>query len=192
MAAARRARSVADMNDSSQHVPSSGVEAHGLRAVTEYAEGAGVALDVIEHPRTETAAAEAREAHVPDDRMAKTVVVRNGGAPILAVIPADHRLDFEKLRAELGTAEPLRLATEHEIAEQFPQFDTGAVPPIGPMLVGATVVDARLLKHHDVTCAGGDHRHAIRVATRDLVRVTGARVADISHDWDSSGPRISF
>jgi Ala-tRNA(Pro) deacylase len=169
-----------------------GVEAHGVRAVTEYLEGAGVPFALVDHEHTETAAAEARAAHVPGDRMAKTVVVRDGGPPILAIVPADHRVDLDKVRAALGTAERLRIASERELAEEFPQFDPGAVPPVGPMLVGATVVDARLLEHPDVLCAGGDHRHAIRLASRDLVRLADARIADISHDWASGEPRVHF
>jgi Ala-tRNA(Pro) deacylase len=180
------------MSDSTQDQVAAGIEARGLRAVTEYLEGAGVSFEVIEHPRTETAAAEAREAHVPGDRMAKTVVVHDGGAPILAVIPADHRLDLDKLRAALGATGPLRLATEYEIAQHFPELEPGAIPPVGPTLVGATVVDARLLEHHDVVCAGGDHHHAIRLSGRDLIRLADARIADISHDWASGEPRVHF
>ena len=192
MAPQRRSRSVPAMSDSTQDQAAAGIEARGLRAVTEYLEGAGVAFDVIEHPRTETAAAEAREAHVPDDRMAKTVVVHDGGAPILAIIPADRRLDLDKLRATLGAAGPLRLATEHEIIRDFPELEPGAIPPVGPTLVGAVVVDARLLGHDDVVCAGGDHRHAIRLSSRDLVRLADARIAAISHDWASGEPRVHF
>jgi Ala-tRNA(Pro) deacylase len=157
-----------------------GIEGHGLRAVLEHAEGAGVTVEVIEHRSTATAVAEAREAHVASGEMAKTVVLRDGGAPILAVVPADHAVDLGKLRAVLGLRGPLRLASEAEIAERFPQFEVGAVPPVGPMLVGATVVDERLLTHADVVCAGGDHEHAIRINARDLVRLADARVADVS------------
>ena len=164
------------------------VEGHGLRAVTDYLVGAGVPFEVVDHEPTETAAAEARAAHVPGDRMAKTVVVHDEATTILAVVPSDHRLDLDKLQSALGAAQRPHLASERELAAQFPQFDPGAVPPVGPMLVGATVVDARLLEHADVLCAGGDHRHAIRLGSQDLVRLAGARIADVSRDWSSGEP----
>src|SRR4051812_3251478 len=89
---------------------------HGWRAATGILRSRGVSFELLEHPRTETAAAESRAAHVPDDRMAKTVIVRGGQSWILAVVGADHHLDLEKLRAFVGSEAPLRLAEEREIA----------------------------------------------------------------------------
>jgi prolyl-tRNA editing enzyme YbaK/EbsC (Cys-tRNA(Pro) deacylase) len=69
------------------------------------------------------------------------------------------------------------------MATAFPQFDVGALPPVGPMLPLPEVVDVRLLYKDHVVVAGGDHRHAIRLDPRDLVRIAEPRVGDISeHD----------
>jgi Ala-tRNA(Pro) deacylase len=155
---------------------------HGLHAVTEYLEGEGVAFEIIEHPPTDTASAESRAAHVPSAEMAKTVVVHDGPTWILAVVPASHRLDLEKLRLALGAGEPLKLATEEELAERFPAVEVGALPPVGPVLVGATVVDGRLLTPSRIACAGGDHRHALRLDPRDVIRLADAHVADICRE----------
>lgn len=158
------------------------VEPHGLHAVTGHLEGAGVAYEVIEHEETQTAADESRAAHVPRDEMAKTVLLEEDGSWVVAVVPASHRLDVRKLREVLQAGTLLHLASEKQIAEHFPQMDVGAIPPVGPMLVGATVLDRRLLGHPAIVCAGGDHRHAIRLAPGDVVRVTDAHVADICED----------
>jgi Ala-tRNA(Pro) deacylase len=155
------------------------LEAHGLRAVTDFLEGEGVTFEVIKHAPTATAAAESRAAHVPQDQMAKTVVLRDEATWVIAVVPASHRLDIHQLREFLGAGPGLRLAREDEIAERFPQVDVGAVPPVGPMLVGATVVDERLEGNPTIVCAGGDHEHGIRMSPRDLVRLADARITDI-------------
>jgi len=34
-----------------------------------------------------------------------------------------------------------------------------------------------------VLCAGGDHRHGIRLDPKAVVRLADAKVADISQDW---------
>ena len=192
MARGAGGRTVGHMSASSHDQHAGALEPHGLRAITDYLDGEGVRFEVIEHAPTETAATEARAAHVPGDRMAKTVVVRAQNAWVIAVVPSSAPLDLEKLRRVLGIEEQMTLATEDEIAERFPRFDVGAVPPVGPMLTAATVVDARLLAHDEIVCPGGDHRHAVRLPPRDVVRLADAHVADITHDWSSAEPRVRF
>jgi prolyl-tRNA editing enzyme YbaK/EbsC (Cys-tRNA(Pro) deacylase) len=66
----------------------------GFQAVTGYLEREGVSFEVVEHKRTESAAAEARAAGLPADDVAKTVVLRDDSGYRLAVIPASRRLDL--------------------------------------------------------------------------------------------------
>lgn len=97
-------------------------------------------------------------------------------------MPADRRLDLGKLRRLLGASRTLGLATEAQIAADFPRLEVGAVPPFGPMVPAAEVIDERLLMHERVLCLAGDHRHSVLVDPRDIVRITAARTADISED----------
>ena len=151
-------------------------------AVVEFLHGHGVPFDVVEHPPTASAAAEAEATRRPRDQVAKTVVLQDGSAYALAIVPASQRLDLHKLRDLLGAGKRLRLASEDEIARDFPALEVGAVPPAGPMLPMAEVIDRRLLEHPRILCAGGDHRHSIELDPNDLVRLTGATVADICHE----------
>jgi Ala-tRNA(Pro) deacylase len=150
----------------------------GLTAVTAFLERHGVPYEVVEHERTQTAAAEARAAGVPAADAAKTVVLRDDQGLRLAVIPASERLDMQKLRQALA-AKGLRLVTEQEMADEFDQFEVGAVPPFGSMFDALELVDERLLEHDRILCSGGDHEHAVLVDPRDVVRAGEARVADI-------------
>jgi Ala-tRNA(Pro) deacylase len=150
----------------------------GLAAVTEFLEREGVPYEVVEHERTQTAAAEARAAGMPPADVAKTVVLRDQNGLRLAVIPASERLDMHKLREALGSR-GLRLVTEREMAEEFDGFEVGAVPPFGSMFNALELVDERLLEHDRILCSGGDHEHAVVVDPRDVVKAADARVADI-------------
>jgi hypothetical protein len=76
------------------------------------ADGTGVEYELIEHKPVMSAAAEARVAHVPPDHVAKTVVLHDGSAYVIAAIPASERLDLHKLRELLGATRQLRLANE--------------------------------------------------------------------------------
>ena len=150
----------------------------GLAGVTAFLERHGVPYEVVEHERTQTAAAEARAAGVPAADVAKTVVLRDDKGLRLAVIPASERLDMHKLRQALAS-KGLRLVTEQEMADEFDQFEVGAVPPFGSMFNALELVDERLLEHDRILCSGGDHEHAILVDPRDVVQAGEARVVDI-------------
>lgn len=150
----------------------------GHAAVTEFLERHGVPYEVVEHERTQTAAAEARAAGMPPADVAKTVVLRDQEGVRLAVIPASHRLDLHKVKRELGS-KGLRLVTEQEMAAEFGDFEVGALPPFGPLFHALELVDERLLDHDRILCGGGDHEHGVLVDPHDLVRAGQARVADI-------------
>ena len=154
----------------------------GVAAITEYLEGQGIRYELVEHEPTMTAAAEADATHRPHQRVAKTVVLQDRAGYVLAIVPASERLDLHKLREFLGAPTSLRLATEDEMARDFPMIEVGATPPVGPALPRAEVVDRRLLEEDRIVCPAGDHRHSVLLDPRDVVRLAGAEVADVCVD----------
>jgi Ala-tRNA(Pro) deacylase len=151
----------------------------GVGIVARFLEEAGVEYQVLEHEPTFSSADEAEAVHEDARHSAKTLALHDHGGWRIAVLPANHRLDLERARKLLGGTRHLRLGTEEEMAEAFPGFDVGALPPVGPMLPLPEVIDVRLLYQDHVICAGGDHRHAIRIDPRDLIRLSEPRVGDI-------------
>jgi Ala-tRNA(Pro) deacylase len=152
----------------------------GLDAVTTYLTEQRIAFEVVEHPPTNTAKAEARAAGVPADHAAKTVAMDAEGHFVLAVLPASHRLDFDKARRALGShGASLRLATEGEIGEHAGPFEVGAVPPLGPLLAAVEIFDERLLEHDTILFSGGDHRHGVLIDPHDLIEVAQPKIADL-------------
>jgi Ala-tRNA(Pro) deacylase len=161
---------------------SGGAVTTGVAAFVGYLDGHGIEYELVEHEPTMSAAAEADVTHRPKGQVAKTIVLQDDGGYVLAIVPASERLDLHKLRTLLGTTKSLKLATEGQIAEDFPTLEVGAVPPIGPMLPRAEVVDQRLLEQSRILCAGGDHRHSVLLDPRDIVRIADAKVADVCAD----------
>jgi Ala-tRNA(Pro) deacylase len=150
--------------------------------VTSHLDELGIAYEVVEHPRGMTAAAEARAAGVTPENAAKSVLLRDADGYRLAVVPASERVDLHKLRELLDAGKDLRLASEDEMAAEFPGFELGAIPPLGEMLPAAEVIDRRVLDHERVLCNGGDHSHSLLLDPRDLVRASSAVEADICED----------
>jgi Cys-tRNA(Pro)/Cys-tRNA(Cys) deacylase len=106
-------------------------------------------------------------------------VLHDGSVYMIAAIPASERLGLHKLRELLGATRQLRLATEDDISRDFLSLEVGAVPPFGPMVPAAEVIDRALLEQERILCPAGDHRHSVLVDPRDVVRITAASTADI-------------
>jgi Ala-tRNA(Pro) deacylase len=155
------------------------MSAGGRQQLEAYLRDHGVSFELIEHAHSESAVAEARAAHLPAEQTAKTVVLRAPGGYRFAVIAASDRLELSKAAAalELGRHR-LRLATEAEIAAAFPDYEVGAIPPIGPD-TPAELIDVRLLTYQHVLCPAGDHEHSLLVDPADIARVSGARAAEV-------------
>jgi Ala-tRNA(Pro) deacylase len=138
---------------------------------------------LLSHPRTERASDEAAALGAPPDEVGKTVVLVGDHGFVRAVIPASQRLDLHKLRPLVGCGHDVRLATEAELSEAYPMFELGAVPPFGGP-TDAAVLDRRLARLEQVLVEAGTHSSSIRLATRDLVRLAAAQIADICETAD--------
>jgi Ala-tRNA(Pro) deacylase len=160
--------------------PTSHRPAAGVAAVEPWLDEHLPEYAVIAHDPAFAASDEARFAHHPAEQMAKTVVVHDRARLVAAVLPASDRLDLGKVRRLLGGGRAVRLATEDEIADAFPAFEVGAVPPVAGF--NLVLLDQRLLTYTTILFGGGDHRHAVAVDPEDLVRAIRARVVDLRGD----------
>lgn len=151
----------------------------GLDAVMHDLSSRGIAYQVIEHEETFSAVAEAVAAHAEPAAAGKTLVLRDHDRYRVVVLPAHRHLELRRVRELLGTGHRLRLATEAEMQRDFPRYEVGAVPALGPLVPAADVVDVRLLDAERILFAAGDHRHSVVIAVRDLLRATEPRVADV-------------
>ncbi|MES1247487.1 MAG: YbaK/EbsC family protein [Actinomycetota bacterium] len=140
---------------------------------------ARVRFELIPHRRTTSAGAEARALGVQPAAIGKTIVVRADRRRIRVVVPASRRLDLRKLARVTGTRTVL--LTEAELAEQFPGYELGAVPPFGGG-DDCVLLDAALAEEPSVIVEAGSHEVSLRLAPRDLVVVANAQIADVADD----------
>ena len=115
------------------------------------------------HPRAYTAQETAAAVHVPGWEVAKTVIVRADGQFMMAVVPATRRIDLDRLRVAVGASQ-IRLATEVEFGDLFPECETGAMPPFGNLYHVPVVVDDSLKKDREIVFNAGSHTETIRMA----------------------------
>jgi Ala-tRNA(Pro) deacylase len=154
--------------------------AAGTTAFLQELDADEVPYELIRHKRTETAAAEARELGVPTTHVAKTLVLETPVGFVRAVLPASARLDMRKVRGVLGEKE-VRLASEATMAGAYPEFELGAVPPVGGP-PDRVLVDRGLLAGGSIVLEAGSHEGSVRIQIADLVARVHAEVADLCED----------
>jgi Ala-tRNA(Pro) deacylase len=135
----------------------------------EYLESRDLHFDVIEHSHTDSAMRAAQAAHIPGDQMAKPVLLGDDSSYLLAVVPATHRLDLDRLNQL--TARSLVIMNEDEMDIAFSDCDRGAPPPVGEPYGIDTVVDIALVKQEDVYFEFGDHEHLVHMQGEEFRRL---------------------
>ena len=153
--------------------------------VTRFLEEAGIDFDVLEHAHTERAADEAAALGVGPEEVAKTLVLVASGDNMRAVLAASERIDLHKVAAVLG-GKKVHLASEGDLARDYPDFELGAVPPFGGS-EDRVIVDERLASRESVVLEAGSHDRSVRLKASDLVGLTGAQVADICREEPPAG-----
>jgi Cys-tRNA(Pro)/Cys-tRNA(Cys) deacylase len=132
-------------------------------------------------PEKHSALETARLLNVPAEMVYKTIVVmREGkGKPILAVVPGPREVDLKAL-AKVVNEKKLRLPSERE-AEQITGLQAGGISPLALINKGFQVVlDASAQAQAEIHISGGQRGLNIRLPVSDLVKLTLARIAEIS------------
>ena len=156
-----------------------------IEDLTRALDGAGAAYDLLPHAHTESALAEAEALGLGPDDVAKTLVVKTAEGYLRAVLPASRRLDERKVRDVTGgSKKDVHLAGEDDLRRDYPDFELGAVPPVGGARRDEVIVDSRVAARETVVLEAGSHEQSVRIAAADLVRAAGAEVADICEDED--------
>jgi Cys-tRNA(Pro)/Cys-tRNA(Cys) deacylase len=151
--------------------------------VTRLLDAKKIAYQVFELPAEKLGALEtAQFLRVPLEQVFKTIVVnREGkGKPILAVVPGSAEVDLKALAKSVGEKK-LHLPTERA-AEQLTGLQAGGISPLALINRGFQVVlDSDALKYPQIHISGGQRGLNICLRVKDLVSLTNARLAPISH-----------
>lgn len=137
--------------------------------LSQYLADAQVDYEVVEHFAAPSSSRTAEAAHVPGDRLAKAVLLRDEGGCLLAVVPSTHQIDLGAVRALVHRQ--LQLASESELGRFFPDCDLGAAPPVGAAYTLDTIADESLKGQPDVYFEAGDHHRLIKVSEEAFAKL---------------------
>ena len=143
---------------------------------------AGVAFSqhVYEHdPSARSFGLEAAEVlGLPPEQVFKTLVVDTGAGLAVAVVPVAGSLDLKALAAALGVKKVTM--ADPAVAQRSSGYVVGGISPVGQKRALPTVVDESAELFDVVYVSGGRRGLDLGVSPTDLVRVTGAVVADVA------------
>ncbi len=145
-----------------------------LRALAE----SGIAHTVTRHGRVGSLAEAAAVRGVEPSAIVKTMVVRRAEDDhLLVLVPGDRQISWPRLRALLGVN---RISMPGaDAARDVTGFERGTITPFGTRTPLPVVADERILGR-TVSIGAGAHGVAATLAADDLVRHTGAQVADVT------------
>lgn len=128
----------------------------------EYLTNQDLDYTVIKHSHTSASKETAHAAHIPDELLAKSVMLEDeNGRYLLAVIPSNYLVNLGKLHHQYDVQ--LGLATEEEVGNLFTDCELGAIPPIGQAYGIDVIMDSSLEDCPDVYFEAGDHKHLIHM-----------------------------
>ncbi len=146
-----------------------------LKALRDVLETNHIPYQLRTHPRTYNSQATAAVQHVPGKQMAKVVMIKKDGQPLMTVLPASHRVNLTRLQATLGGE--IELEREQEFRRLFPHCETGAEPPFGNLFGLEVWVDTALAEDEEIICNAGTHFQTVRLRYADFAWLVQPHVA---------------
>ena len=114
---------------------------------------------------------------LPPEQVFKTLLVDTGAGLAVAVVPVAGQLDLKAMAAALGVKQVAM--ADPAAAQRSSGYVLGGISPIGQKRALPTVVDESAELFDVVYVSGGRRGLDLGLSPADLVRVTGAVLADI-------------
>ena len=125
---------------------------------------------------TRTAADAAAAVGCTVAQIAKSIVFRSGMRAAVVITSGANRVDPAKAAAALG----VQLGrADADWVRQATGFAIGGVAPVGHLSAPLLLLDEDLMALDPIWAAAGSPSHVFRTSAAELVRMTGARVAEV-------------
>jgi Ala-tRNA(Pro) deacylase len=138
-----------------------------------------VSFRVIPHSEAFTAPELAASIHATGRRVAKVVLVWTGERYAMAVLPSHRQLDLDRLARMIGVRR-VSLASETELAKQFPDCEVGAMPPFGNLYGLRVYVDESLSREPSIYFQTGTHHEVAVIRYEDFERLVHPERGDLA------------
>ena len=152
-----------------------------LKRLQSYLDTNKIPYEMVSHPKAYTAHDVAQTLNVPGGLVAKVVVVKADQYFVMTVLPSTWRVDLIRLRDVLE-AYNVRLATEAEIANMFPDCQVGTMPPFGNLYGVDVCVDQLLTEDESIVFEAGTYVGAIKLRYKNFADLVRPKVAAFHYE----------
>jgi Ala-tRNA(Pro) deacylase len=146
-----------------------------LERCLDFLDRSGVWYAHTRHPLAFTAVGVAFAENLSPHKLAKTVVYVGAQGYGFAVLPADSLVDMQQLGAFLNDP-ALRIASEQELGQIFPECELGAMPPLGILFHLPVIVDTSIAEQEFIAFNAGTHLDVIHMSFGDYDNVVDPAV----------------
>lgn len=139
--------------------------------IRDYLDREHIAYETLLHRRTATLAQAAEACNIPVSQLARAVILVDARGLLMAVLPADHVLDFQALCSLLRR--DLELVPGNQLAAIFDDCEPRSCPPVAPAYDLDVIVDSALDDLETITFEPGVHTTLLQVSQHDFRRILG-------------------
>jgi Ala-tRNA(Pro) deacylase len=151
--------------------------AHNLAT---YLEDQAIRYHTITHPESHSTADSARSANIPMHNMIKAILLSNGDNFLIALIPADHRLDIKQVNQTLSSH--WSLAPETELPKIFQDCTIGSIPAVPAAYHLSAIWSSCIADIEKIYMESGDDHALISMSNRQFLSLIATQTkGNISH-----------
>ena len=151
-----------------------------VKKLREFLDQNGIKYVTVSHSPAFTAQEVAASTHITGRDFAKTVILKIDDKMAMAVLPANRKVVIQELR-EITGADHVKFASEEEFKQQFPDCETGAMPPFGNLYGMEVYVAESLAQEEEIAFNAGSHTEVIKLAYRDFERLAQPKVLSFTN-----------
>ncbi|ALP54458.1 hypothetical protein Tel_15600 [Candidatus Tenderia electrophaga] len=137
------------------------------KTIKQYLDGKHIIYTILEVPHFESPREAASLANIPPRSLYYPVVMRDTYGLMMAVMPASHKLNYERLSKLLHRN--VSPAYQTQLSSVFADCQPGNIPPVGVAYGLRTVIDAALSTPEEVYIVAGDHSRLIKMSRKNFM-----------------------
>ena len=140
-----------------------------------------IPYEVLSHEHAEGASRVAHALHLPGTQVAKTILlkVNHGCRDVVAVLPANRRIDPTAISKAFGGAE-IKFGDINDVVHHCPDCERGVLPPFGSQYAMRTLVDSTLASEDHIVFECNTHDESIRMKWADFKHLESPLVVDFA------------
>ncbi len=142
-----------------------------------YLNNNGISYRVIEHDPAFSSHDVSMATHIPENQIAKAIILDIDGKFWMAVLRGDHKINLHLIKQAFG-AKQVHLSHEEDLSTMFPDCQLGTMPPFGNLYGVPVLVDQALAEDEEISFNACCYTKVIKMKFEDFRRLVNPLIGD--------------